>query len=122
MNVNIYLTEQKLCVLFVSKTKVQNVFFFLRTSKIVNKQKKKHLQKQGCVSHTKNGTFLNNGFDILPVGSVGNGKHVRRHFMAFLALIEFDDLLCVDRQSLIGVDHYAKQTRICLQESERKLG
>lgn len=53
-----------------------------------------------------------------PVGRIGNGKDVRRHFVSFFALVQIDYLLSVDGQSLVRVDYHAKQSRVCLQNNK----
>lgn len=49
-----------------------------------------------------------------PVGRIGDGEDVRRHFVSLLALVQINDLLRVDGQPLVGVDYHAKQARVCL--------
>ncbi len=55
-----------------------------------------------------------------PVGGVGDGEYVRRHFMALLALVQFDDLLRVDGQALVRVHHHAEEAGVCLSKRENK--
>ena len=50
-----------------------------------------------------------------PVSGVGDCEHMRRHFMALFALVQIYDLLRVDRQPLVWVNHHAEQARISLQ-------
>lgn len=50
-----------------------------------------------------------------PVGCVCDGVDVRWHLMPLLALVHVDDLLRVDGQVFIGVDHHAEEARVCLQ-------
>ena len=52
--------------------------------------------------------------EILPVGDVSYGKYVWGNFMSLLSLVNLNDLLCVDRKPLVGVDHHAKQTGVGL--------
>jgi hypothetical protein len=42
---------------------------------------------------------------------------MRRHFMAFLSLIELDDLLGINRESNIRINNDTKKTRIRIDES-----
>lgn len=56
------------------------------------------------------------------VGRVGDGEDVRWHLMALLALVEVHDLLGVDGQALVGVDHHAEQTRVGLETERREKG
>ena len=49
-----------------------------------------------------------------PVGRIGNGEDMGRHFMALLALVQIDDLLGVNRQLLVRVDNDAKQAGVSL--------
>lgn len=44
----------------------------------------------------------------LPVGCVGDGKDMRRHFVSLLSLVELNDLLGINRESYIGIDHNAE--------------
>lgn len=46
----------------------------------------------------------------VPVGVVRDGVDVRRHLVALLALVHVDDLLRVDGQHLVGVDHHTEKT------------
>lgn len=56
-----------------------------------------------------------------PVGRVGDGVDVRRHLVPLLALVHFDDLLRVDGQLLVGIDHHAEEARVRLPNREPKL-
>ena len=49
-----------------------------------------------------------------PVGDVGDGEHMRRHLVSFLPLVDLDDLLGVDGESLVGVDNHAEEPRVGL--------
>lgn len=51
-----------------------------------------------------------------PVSRVGDGEHVRRHLVSLDTLVPLHDLLCVDRQPLVGVDDDAEQPRVRLQQ------
>lgn len=44
---------------------------------------------------------------------------MRRHLVAFLALVHLDDLLRVDWQHLVGIDDHAEQTRVRLRTERR---
>ena len=44
---------------------------------------------------------------------------MRRHLVAFLALVHLDDLLRVDWQHLIGINDHAEQTRVRLRTESR---
>lgn len=46
----------------------------------------------------------------VPVGVIGDGVDMRRHLMAFLALVHLDDLLRVYWQHLVGIHHHTEQT------------
>ena len=48
------------------------------------------------------------------VGVVGDGEEMRRHLIAALAAVLVNDALTVDRQSLVGVDAYAEESRVGL--------
>ncbi len=50
-----------------------------------------------------------------PVGSVCDGEDVRRHLEPLLPLVQLDDLLCVDGEALVRVDHHAKQAGVSLE-------
>lgn len=50
-----------------------------------------------------------------PVGRVRDGVDVRGHLVSLLALVHVDDLLGVDGQVLVGVDHHAEEPRVRLQ-------
>lgn len=63
-----------------------------------------------CLAHT---------LHHVPVGVVCDGVDVRRHLVAFLALVHLDDLLRVDWQHLIGIDDHAEQTRVRLRTERR---
>ncbi len=52
---------------------------------------------------------------VLPVCRVGDGEDVRGNFVAFLALVDLDDLLRVDGQSDVGIDDNAKQAGVSLK-------
>ena len=49
-----------------------------------------------------------------PVGDVSDGEHMRRNLVSFLPLVDLDDLLSVDGEPLVGIDHNAKQTGVGL--------
>ena len=50
-----------------------------------------------------------------PVGRIGDGEDVRRHFVSLLALVQINDLLRVDGQSDVGIDDNAKQAGVSLK-------
>ena len=52
----------------------------------------------------------------VPVSLVSNGVDMRRHLVTLLSLVHVDDLLCVDREPFVWVDHHAEQTRVRLKE------
>ena len=52
---------------------------------------------------------------LLPVGNVSNGEDVGRNLVSLLSFVNLDDLLSVDRKSLVGVNHHAEQTRVGLK-------
>ena len=52
---------------------------------------------------------------VLPVGNVSNGEDVGRNLVSLLSFVNLDDLLGVDRKSLVGVNHHTKQTRVGLK-------
>ena len=52
---------------------------------------------------------------VLPVCSVGDGEDVRGNFVAFLALVDLDDLLRVDGQADVGIDDNAKEAGVSLK-------
>ena len=56
-----------------------------------------------------------------PVGDVGDGEHMRGHLVSFLPLVDFDDLLGVDGQSLVGVDHHTEEPGVGLSEQIHSL-
>jgi len=49
------------------------------------------------------------------VGSVSDGKHMRRHFMSLDALVSLHDFLCVDGQPFVWVHHDTEEARVCLE-------
>lgn len=49
-----------------------------------------------------------------PVGRVCDGVDVRRHLVPLLALVHVHNLLGVDGQVLVGVDHHAEQPGVRL--------
>lgn len=49
-----------------------------------------------------------------PVGGIGDGEDVRRHFVPLLPLVQVDDFLRVNGQPLVRVYHHAKQSRVRL--------
>ena len=51
-----------------------------------------------------------------PVSGVGDGENVRRNFVPLFALVDFDDLLGVDRQAFVGIDDHAEQAGVRLNE------
>lgn len=51
------------------------------------------------------------------VGTIADGKDVRGHFCAPLALVQVDDTWCVDRVPLVWIDGHTEQTRVGLFES-----
>lgn len=57
-----------------------------------------------------------------PVGTVCDGEHVRRHLMALYALVPLHDLLRVDGQLLVRIDHHAEQAGICLRRGKWRWG
>lgn len=44
---------------------------------------------------------------------------MRRHFVALYALVPLHDLLRVDGQLLVGVDHDAEEAGVCLEGGEK---
>lgn len=56
-----------------------------------------------------------------PVGRVGDGVDVGRHLVPLLALVHVDDLLRVDGQLLVGIDHHAEEARVRLPNREASL-
>lgn len=55
-----------------------------------------------------------------PVGRVSDGVDVWWHLVPLLALVHVNDLLRVDGQLLVGVDHNAEETRVSLQGNSNK--
>lgn len=53
-----------------------------------------------------------------PVGRVRDGVDVWRHLVPLLALVHVDDLLAVDGEVLVGIDHHAEETGVGLGDSE----
>lgn len=51
-----------------------------------------------------------------PVGRVCDGVDVGGHLVPLLALVHVDDLLAVDGQVLVGVDHHTEETRVGLRD------
>lgn len=51
-----------------------------------------------------------------PVRRVGYGVDVGGHFVSLLALVHFHNLLRVDGQILVGVDHHAEEAGVRLQD------
>ena len=51
---------------------------------------------------------------LLPVGDVCDGEHMWRHLVPLLPLVDLDDLLSVDGEPLVGIDHNAEQTGVGL--------
>lgn len=49
-----------------------------------------------------------------PVGRVRDGVDVRGHLVPLLALVHVDDLLAVDGQVLVWIDHHTEETRVRL--------
>ena len=58
------------------------------------------------VTHEKKCKFYKDNY--IPVSCIGDGKYVRRHFMAFFAFVQFNDLFCINRQSDVGIDYDTK--------------
>lgn len=56
-----------------------------------------------------------------PVGRVRDRVDVGRHLVPLLALVHVDDLLRVDGQLLVGIDHHAEEARVRLPNREPKL-
>lgn len=56
-----------------------------------------------------------------PVGCVRDRVDVGRHLVPLLALVHFDDLLRVDGQLLVGIDHHAEEAGVRLPNGEPKL-
>lgn len=48
------------------------------------------------------------------VSRIGNGKYVWWHLVSLDAFVPFHDLLCVYRQSLVGIYYDAKEARVSL--------
>jgi hypothetical protein len=55
---------------------------------------------------------------VVPVGSIGDREDVGRNFVSFLALVELNDLLGVDRKTNVRVDDDAEETGVSLKEIE----
>lgn len=49
-----------------------------------------------------------------PVGRVCDGVDVRGHLVSLLSLVHVHDVLGVDGQVLVRVDHHAEETRVRL--------
>lgn len=49
-----------------------------------------------------------------PVGRVRDGVDVGGHLVPLLALVHVHDLLAVDGQVLVWIDHHAEETRVRL--------
>ena len=49
------------------------------------------------------------------VGSVCDGKDVRRHFVSPLAFVKLDYFFCVDGKTFVGIDDDTEQTRVRLK-------
>lgn len=54
------------------------------------------------------------------ISRIGNGEDVRRHLVSLDAFVPFHDLLCVYRQSLVGIYHDAEEARVCLQQEQQQ--
>lgn len=50
------------------------------------------------------------------VGIISDGVDMRGNFVSFLPFVHVNDLLGVDWQHFIGVDHHTEQTRVRLIE------
>ena len=48
------------------------------------------------------------------------GIDVRGHLVPLLALVHVHDLLGVDEQILVGVDHHTEEPRICLRRDNHE--
>ena len=48
------------------------------------------------------------------ISSIGNGVDMRRNFMTLLPLVQFDNFIRVDRQTLVRVNDDAEQSRVGL--------
>ena len=56
----------------------------------------------------------------VPVSLVGSGVDVRRHLVTLFPLVHVDDLLCVDREPFVRVDHHAEQPRVRLRRGKER--
>ena len=54
------------------------------------------------------------------VGVVSDGEQMGRHLSPALALVLVDDVLGVDGQTPVGVDHDAEQTRVGLHMQDNE--
>ena len=50
----------------------------------------------------------------VPVGSIRDGKQMRRDLISTLSQVESDGCLGIDRVPLVGIDSHAEQTRVGL--------
>jgi hypothetical protein len=58
---------------------------------------------------------------LLPVRGVCDCKDVRRHFKPLLSFVQFDDFLCVDRKTFVGVHNHAKEAGVRLEGKKRMI-